>query len=249
METGARGRLARDLADHMASRHGDAILLGGVFGSAARGDDTPYSDLDMLFVVRDGAALEARSLLFKNVVVSMSVVVAGELEAELRGPGLGWPFWMGVLAELRPLVGDPALAEGWRAMGLELDGPAFLARAARHLPGLVFESYGRIRSCAARGNERDAAPAALEVVYELQRALCLLNRRWVTRDYYAGVEQSFAFPLRPAGYEELAPRLLAARELPEIVTVAGQLVAAYWQLLAVNEMAVQNYQRVEDLPL
>lgn len=249
METGARARLARDLAGHLAARHGDAILVGGVFGSAARGDDTLYSDLDMLFVARDGAGVEGRSLLFKHMVVSIKVVAEGALEAELGGPGAEWPFWMGVLAELRPLAGDPAHLERWRALGMALDGPAFLARAARHLPGLVFESYGRIRSCAARGNERDATPAALEVVYELMQALCLLNRRWVTRDYYAGLEQSFAFPLRPAGYEELAPRLLAARELPEIVTVAGQLVAAYWQLLAANEMTVQNYQRVEDLPL
>lgn len=249
MDTAARAGLAREIADHMVARHGDAILLGGVFGSAARGDDTPFSDLDLLFVARDGAGLAGRSLLFKHVVISMQVVAAGELEAELRGPGAAWPFWMGVLEVVRPLVGDAAQLERWRALGLSLDETAFLTGAARHLPGLVFESYGRIRSCAARNNQRDARAAALEVVYELQRALCLLNRRWVTRDYFAGVAQSFAFPLRPEGYEELAPRLLEAHELPEIVTVAGQLVAAYWRLLAACQMSVQNYQRVEDLPL
>lgn len=249
MDTAARAQLAREIAEHMVARHGDAILLGGVFGSAARGDDTPFSDLDMLFVTRDGAGIAGRSLLFKHVVISLRVVAADELEAQLRGPGADWPFWMGVLEAVRPLVGDPAHIERWRAMGLELDGPTFLARAACHLPGLVLESYGRIRSCAARNNPRDARAAALEVVYELQRALCLLNRRWVTRDYSAGIVQSSAFPLRPEGYEELAPRLLDAHDLNEIVTVAGQLVAAYWRLLAACQMTIQNYQRVEDLPL
>ena len=78
MDTAARAQLAREIAQQMAARHGDAILLGGVFGSAARGDDTPFSDLDLLFVTREGAGLAGRSLLFKHVVVSVQVIAAGE---------------------------------------------------------------------------------------------------------------------------------------------------------------------------
>lgn len=249
MEHASRIKLAQDLAGLMGARHGEALFVGGVFGSAARGDDTPFSDLDMLFVVRDGTAVASRSFIVKDSPVNLKVVTAGELEATLAGPGVDWPFWMGVLEALRPLVGDARHLARWRELGLALDPQTFLARAALHLPGLVFESYGRIRSCAVRHNERDAFPAALEVVYEIQQALCLINRRWVTRDYSAGLEQSFAFPLRPAGYEDLAPRLLAARELSEIVMLAGQLVAAYWRLLVSQSMTVPNYQQADELPL
>lgn len=249
MDHADRTNLARDLASLMAARHGEAILVGGVYGSAARGDATVFSGLDMLFVVGDGAAIESRSFLFKDIAVGLKVAGEHAIEAELRGPGADWPRWMGLLEELRPLVGDPAHLARWRELGLALDGRTFLTRAARHLPALVFASYGRIRSCAVRGNRRDAMPAAIEMAYELRQALCLLNRHWVTRDDYAGFEQSFAFPRRPAGYETLVPQLLDARELPEIVTLAGQLVGAYWRLLATIDMTVPSYQDVEQLPL
>ncbi|GAB4438548.1 MAG: hypothetical protein OHK0015_32310 [Chloroflexi bacterium OHK40] len=249
MDTAARRALARALAARLQARYGDALLLAGMVGSAVRGDDTPYSDLDMVVVARDGAAIATRTFLFQGIPVSLRVITEPVLTAELHGPGLEWPYWMGVLEVLQPLAGDPAHVARWQAMGLAQDERSFRVMVERLLPELVFEAYGRVRSCAARGNERDAPALALEVVYELKTALCLLNRRWVTRDYYAGIEQSFGFPLIPEGYAELAPRLLDARELATIVPLAGQLVASYWKLLAVLGATVQNYQKLDDVPV
>lgn len=245
----ARLGLARALLGRLAATYGDALVLGGVFGSAARGEASEWSDLDLLVVTRAGAALQSRALLVRGTLVSLSVIAEDALAAELGGPGAAWPFWMGVLAELRPLVGDAAQIARWSALGMALDARAFRARVEPLLPGLVFEAYGRLRTRAASGESRDTAALGVELVYELQRALCLLNRRWVTRDYYAGVAQSFGFPLRPEGYELLAPRLVMGGELAEIVGVAGELVGAYWRLLAAEGALVPNYQKVDDVPL
>lgn len=248
MDNPTRIKLANALAARLGSKHGERLLLVGVFGSAARKDDTPWSDVDVFAVARDNG-LASTAFMFQGIMVNLSVLEAGALEAELRGPGMNWPFLMGVLAVLQPLWGDKTQIERWQGMGLELDAQAFRVGVERLLPQLVFESYGRIRSSGARSNERDAPHAAIEVIYELSRALCLLNRRWVTRDYYAGVEQTFGFPLRPAGYETLIPQLWQARELETIVALSGQLMAAYWRMLATCGSIVQNYQKLEDVPL
>jgi len=249
MEQTERLKLARALAARLVAAHGAAILVGGVFGSVARGEETAWSDLDLLYVVRDGAELRGRTFVFQGAPVVLNVVAQGELEAMLREPGPAWPYWMGVLDALKPLAGERAHLQRWRELGQHLDDSAFRLAVERHLPALALESYGRIRSCAARNNPRDAAHAAIEVLYEIRTALCLLNRRWVSRDYYAGLEQTFAFPLRPHGWEQLAPQLWDARELDAIATVAGTLMGAYWRLLAASGMMVQNYQTVESVPL
>lgn len=249
MDHSERIKLAHALNARLVAAHGPAILLGGVLGSAARGDDTAWSDLDLLYVVRDGTPLRGRTFVFQGAPVALSVAEQGALEGLLRAPGPGWPYWMGVLDALVGLAGDPGQGRRWMALGQSLDDAAFRVAVEPHLPGLVLESYGRIRSCAARNNERDAAHAAIEVLYEMKTALCLLNRRWVTRDYFAGLEQSFVFPLRPEGWERLAPQLWDARDLGAIVTTAGALMGAYWRLLAGCGMMVQNYQTVESVPL
>jgi hypothetical protein len=249
MDHAERNKLARALTARLVAEHGDAILLGGVFGSAARGDDTEWSDLDLLYVLREGTALRGRTFLFQGAPVVLNVLTQAELEASLRAPNPSWPFWMGVLDVLRPLAGDVGHLRRWMELGQSLDDTAFRVAVEPHMPGLVLESYGRIRSSAARNNQRDAAHAAIEVLYEMKTALCLLNRRWVTRDYFAGLEQSFAFPLRPQGWEQMAPQLWDARELGAIVAVAGTLMGAYWRLLASCGMMVQNYQTVESVAL
>jgi hypothetical protein len=89
----------------------------------------------------------------------------------------------------------------------------------------------------------------IEVLYEMNQALCLLNQLWVTHDYYQGLVDAFSFPKLPKGYQDLVPVLWAAREVGEIVPLAETLVRNFWQLLADEGVAARNYQAVDDLPL
>lgn len=240
-------QLAKALAADLVARYGDGVRLVGLCGSAARGEATPWSDIDLVVVTRAGTPLQSQSRMLQGLVVSMGVIGEGELEALLREPGLRWPFWMGQIDALEMLAGDPQRVRQWRDLGLSSPEAAFHRALERALPDLVFESYGRIRSCAARRNDWDLAPAAHEVLLEMKTALCLLNRRWVTRDYYHGLAQSFDWPLRPLGWEELAPKLWMARELEPTVALAGELVASYWKLLASCGLNMPNYQTVEQI--
>jgi kanamycin nucleotidyltransferase len=249
METSARIAIARTLAQRLQAHFGSHLLLAGVYGSAARGDDTPWSDLDMFVVGQAEMRFSERTYLIRSMPVHLEYVSEPELRAALDGPTLRWPYLMGVLDTVQPLAGAAGLATAWRERGQAPAEAAFRTALERALPGLVFESYGRIRSCGARNNWQDASHAASEVLYEIKTALCLLNRRWVTRDYYAGFVESFAFPLRPANYELLVPQLWEARELNTIVTVAGELVSAYWRLLTTCGLNVPNHQTVESVPL
>jgi kanamycin nucleotidyltransferase len=203
-----------------------------------------------MFVVGHTALrFSERTYLIRSIPVHLEYVAEQELLAALDGPTLRWPYLMGVLDTCQGIIGADGLVQRWLERGRAPSEAAFRVALERALPGLVFESYGRIRSCGARNNWRDASHAAIEVLYEIKTALCLLNRRWVTRDYYAGFEESFAFPLVPAGYAQLVPQLWEARELNTIVTVTGELVSAYWRLLTTCGLNVPNYQTVESVPL
>lgn len=249
MDTSARIAIARTLAQRLQAQFGAQLLFVGVYGSAARGDDTPWSDLDMFVVGRDAMRFSERTYLIQSIPVHLEYLAESALLAALDGPTVRWPYLMGALAACHGIIGADGQVQRWLERGRAPSETAFRTALERALPGLVFESYGRIRSSGARNNPYDAQHAAIEVLYEIKTALCLLNRRWVTRDYYAGFVESFAFPLRPAGYEELVPQLWEARELNPIVTLAGELVSGYWRLLTACGLNVPNYQTVESVPL
>ena len=249
MKHDERMQLSRDLCAGMVSKRPGDIILGGVYGSTARGTDTDWSDLELLFVVRDGSKVAERHFIYRDIAVGYQVIERQKLEELLTNPSFEWPFWMGVLSVLKVLHGNPEQIEAWLRLGQSVPAERFRQTLEGNLPELVVESYGRILSCRERRNTQDIGCAVIEVLFEMNQALCLLNQHWVTHDYYQGFVDAFSFPKLPEGYQELVPALWSANDIDEIAPLAETLVRNFWRLLANEGVKVTNYQTVDDLPL
>ena len=249
MNHAERMHLAQGICARVVAGHPGEVVLGGVYGSTARGTDTPWSDLEMLFVVRDGSAVQSKELVYCGIAVGYQVIARPELERRLTHPSREWPFWMGVLSVLKVLSGDPEQVQAWLRLGNAVPAVRFREVLEASLPGLVVESYGRILSCRERHNDRDIGCAVIEVLFEMREVLCLLNQRWVTHDYYQGLVDTFAFAKLPRGYRDLVPALWSARDVEEIVPLAKELVDNYWQLLADEGIQARDYHTLDEVPL
>jgi hypothetical protein len=243
--------LAQALCDRLVNRYGPDVMMGGIYGSTARGLDIESSDLEMLFVTRDGCKAKGQQLVYRGMPVFYSVVERGDLEKSLTNPSLdgvfNWPFWMGVLSMVKVIYGEQSLAEAWLQMGGEVPDERFKEALERELPGLILESYGRIFSCKERDNQDDLHCAALEVLFEMRDALCLLNRSWVTHDYFQGLIDSFGFSGLPRRYKELVPELWRARGFDEVIPVAKELVGNFQQLMAEEGIVLKDYREIADI--
>jgi kanamycin nucleotidyltransferase len=244
-----RRQLAQALCDRLVSRYGDQVLVGGLYGSTARGTDTPWSDLEMLFVVADGSAVQGRHFLYQGTAAGYRVYRLGELEQLVSHPGPKWPFHMGMLDTLQVIHGDPARVQRWLTRGSSLPRERFLAALETHLPGLVVEAHGRLHSSLRRGELEALRPSVLEMLFEMKTALCLLNGSWTTHDYYRGLEDTFAFPRLPEGYEELVPELYHTLNPPTILSLADRLTAAFWRLVDSEGIRVRNHTTVAEIPV
>lgn len=244
-----RFALARTFCARMMQRYMEQIIVGGVYGSTASGMDTRWSDLELLFVVADGSGIATRPLLYRGVAVGLHAIEQATLEELLREPSAAWPYWMGVLSALRVLHGEAWRVAAWLRMGQSVSRERFRLGLANALPALVFESYGRILSCQARGNADDIGCAAIEVLLEMRTALCLLNRRWATHDYFQGIAETFAFPHVPFGYAELATALWRAHGIEEIVPAARALMESYLHLLTEEGFSHTGYQAMDEVAL
>ena len=244
-----RMQLARDLCARMVASHTDDIILGGIYGSTARGTDTDWSDLELLFIVRDGSKIVEKHFIYRDIAVGYQVIEQQKLEELLANPSLNWPFWMGVLSVLKVLHGNPEQIKAWLQLGQSISAERFRKTLEASLPELIIESYGRILSCRERRNTQDFGCAVIEVLFEMNQALCLLNQRWVTHDYYQGFVDAFSFPKLPEGYQNLVPALWSAKDIDDIVPLSKTLVRNFWQLLTDEGVKVVNYQSVDDLPL
>jgi len=242
-----RALLADTICQRMVSRYQGEILIGGVYGSTARSTDKPWSDLEMWFVTLDGCQARGQHLLYRDTAVGYRVYQRSELEEILTTPSTRWPFHMGVLSELQLLHGDPATIQDWIDLGKSIQPKEFVAALESILPDLVVESHGRLHSSLERRDSHTLFPHVFEMLFEMLTALCLLNQRWVTRDYYAGLEQSFDFARLPDGYQEIVPILYEARDPDLTLELADRLVASYWDLLIREGVRIPNYQDLAEI--
>ncbi|MHC4933963.1 MAG: hypothetical protein ACYTGV_17435 [Planctomycetota bacterium] len=238
MEHDERMALAVRMVDRFFEEQGPNALLGGVYGSTARRTDTAFSDLETYFIVADGKEEERHSL-HGDIAVSMKIIPGLALEETVCKPTIRWPFHMGVLDSLRVLAGEARMVENLLQYGTSVEQERFDAALKEALPQLVFESWGRIRSCEVRGNRMDLPASCLEVVLEMVTALCLLNRSWVTHDYFEGVREALRFELLPKDFGRLAESLWTAKEPSDARRTADELVANFLELLR-ERPAFQN---------
>jgi kanamycin nucleotidyltransferase len=242
-----RRELAEALTSRMAARY--PLLLAGLYGSTTRDEDLGSSDLELWFVVADDCTAQGQNLLYRGISAGYQIYRQSEMESLVTTPSGSWSFYMGVLAEMEILAGDTQLIERWLDLGRTVPKATFHHYLERHLGDYVFESYGRILSCAARQNQADLRFAVQEVLFEMQAVLCMLNQCWVTRDYTTGLRQTFDFPLIPSSYPDLVSALLAAEGFSDTLPAAQQLVTHYLDLLQRQQLSLPLYTTPENIPL
>ena len=80
MDHQEREHLARGICARLVAGHPEEIVLGGFYGSTARGTDTPWSDLEMLFVVGDESGVEGKSFIYRGIAVGYQAIAQRRLE-------------------------------------------------------------------------------------------------------------------------------------------------------------------------
>jgi len=253
MEHEEKIHLARSISTRVVAQQPGNVVVSGVYGSTARGTDTTWSDLEMLFIMQSASMIQSRLFLYRGMPVGLSVWEQSDLEYQLANPDFGgWGYSMGILDTIMVLHGDPEQVLTWLQLGQSVPPAKFREALEANLSWIIHEPLGRIKSCLVRGNEWDIGNAVMEMLSAMLEALCLLNQRWTTHSSstYQGFVETFDFTKLPKGYRDLIPALWSAREMNQIVSLAEKLVNNFWQLLADEDLKLPiDYQAIEDLPL
>lgn len=100
-------RLLRDLKQRLRALYGERLARVVLFGSVARGEDTPYSDVDVLVVLRGPVDRYAESALLAYITDELMAryaeLIAPIVLSEEEYRSAGWPLLKNVRAEGIPL--------------------------------------------------------------------------------------------------------------------------------------------------
>lgn len=193
--------IGQQISARVLDKYGDSVLVVYICGSTAKNLDRPYSDLEMIVVVRDGATIPSKYYVHRGLVVEVDYRQESDLLKAARVLTKNWPMEADqyrnriVLFEREEWTTrlDQAVAENERADASE----ALRVAAVELTEDLCVLLNARITGdvVGIRSRGRDIAGDAARLVF-------LLNRRYVTTTSWYW-KQVFECPWKSKGFEKL----------------------------------------------
>lgn len=193
---------AQRIFDHVMQLHGDDVLAAGLYGSMARGSDGPYSDVEMMVVLKRAGVNENAEWCagdWKTEVNFRSRDVVLNRAAELDGE---WSVSHGKYIDMQPLHDPQNIFPQLRQRVFAHSEADFNEVMREVIIGDMYELVGKWRN-QHTANVFDYTPAiAFKLAEQCAWVIGLANRHLYTTGATMRTE-SMTLPDRPAGYDAL----------------------------------------------
>ena len=257
--------VAELIAASAVARYGDEVDLIAYYGSQARGDARPGSDLDFFYTPAEGKNPPiGRTFLLDGLLFDFWGLRWETLEGFATGATRGWAFAPALVRQATPLyVRSPEQADRLaklKAQSLALESPAkqtAMAGRAQDCFPRVLEQLGALR-LAARGSRADVTSAGWRLIGAAWECLALANQVTFERGFHRALAETDRMASRPANLQELVRAIATSSDVDDVLRAADELVAAVYRIqrdrkpappatASVRERFDQAYPEMKDI--
>jgi kanamycin nucleotidyltransferase len=234
-----RMELAHKIAVTFKDHFGAQLIAIGIYGSLARSDDGPFSDIEMFCVVEGQGiddAVEWTTGPWKAEVDIYSPDALLTYAAEVEGD---WALTHGSMLWVLPIYDPDAFFERLKETVSSQPDEAFRAAMAGLIVGEIYEVVGKVRNCQASGKTSSLALYTVELASYGAWLIGLANRHHYLSSSTM-LTEALPLPGQPAGYESLC-QIVTRGELQDhklIYQVADDFWRGVIDWCAINEIPV-----------
>lgn len=214
------------LVDRLLARYGANVKAIGLYGSLARGDDGPFSDIEMLCVLTcppDQNYYEWWSGTWKAEVDLSSVEAVHKKASSVSS---GWPLNHSSYLHMKPLYDPDAFLPELKPLVYSASKENFQTVIEALLVEDIYEIIGKVRNARASQMTGYLTKIAVDLSWELALVVGLANRHcYTTRPTV--LPEALALPDLPEGFAALC-ELVMNGDLHNHWYVADMCEAA-WQ--------------------
>lgn len=234
-----RMRRAEEIAARFSRLFRDRLQASALYGSLARGSDGPFSDIEMMIVIRGSGIEENYEWSSGPWKAEVNIYSEDKLLAWAAEFDEFWPITHGAIINAVPMQDTISLFPHARAAVMNHSDDEFRKLIGELLVGDLYEDIGKVRNGLALQRTEIIAPFTVDAARYGACLVGLHNRRV----YISGVtlfSESLELPGRPDGYDALA-RLVMTGELNDAAHVTGA-VNAFWS-------GVETWAAAQHIPL
>jgi hypothetical protein len=200
-----RLRIARHISDRVVKKYGRDVLAVYVCGSTSKKLDRPYSDLEMIVVVRDGVEIPMKYYLHRGLIVNIEYFKSTNILDDAERVTENWHWAADQYRNRIALYGrggwfrklDDAVAKNDKAGSAEAIRKSFM---------MMTESIAFIRNAMLTNDIRGLLSGGRVVAEDAARIVFLLNRRYVTTTSWFW-KILFDLDKKPGDFKELVEKI------------------------------------------
>ncbi|GAX89793.1 hypothetical protein [Effusibacillus lacus] len=247
MQHGDRIKVVRGIHIRVRKAYKERILFGGVYGSTAIGRDTEYSDIEMMYVMREGFPAKNLTFLYQGLPVEVNFLPVDAIGSWFEKIDLALPIHMGNVSTLQLWIGEDRHREEVLARYAQMPDEAIARFFIEHGSEIAYESFNKIQSIPRRANKRDRELFVYEVAHEIALAVALINRKPLTKGYMSGIKESYEFEEVPDDYKELAEAFLNSADVKESIETGRRLLESYERFVRKMGYKVRSVQTLDEI--
>lgn len=208
-----RWEIAHEIAERVRVTRGDGLLAIGVYGSLARGTDAPYSDVEMLCVLRDDAPHVSYEWSVGPWKAEVGILSRAAIIRDAGALDFDWSLTQGAYLDQHPLHDPEDFLPTLRGHVFGHSDTQFDQELRATLIGELYEVVAKVRNALETGHLDHLPLLVAKTVTVATFAIGLANRHCYTG---AAVMLREALELgdRPDGYDDVC-RLVMRGDLTD----------------------------------
>lgn len=201
-----RHRRLEAMLDRLRRDYGEGLLAAALYGSLSRGEDGPYSDIELFCLLDEPGD---RTLEWIYGAGKAEINLYGWDDARRRAAEVDefWALSAGQFVHATPLEGDPGLVDELRAVASSPSDASIAAQVRASTVGELYEWIGKLRNAHTAGRRETVALLACRFTELTALILALASRRVYSGS--AGLfRESLELRFLPEGYERLCAMVM-----------------------------------------
>lgn len=235
MSRESRLEIAEEIKERIVETHGERVKAIGIYGSMGRGNDGPYSDLEIRCVLNSAGEEYNHEWSTGTWKAEVNFVSEDILLEDVRTIEGDWPLTHGQFLSVLPLYDPDGFFTNLKQAVISQDEVKFRHALQALLVEEMFEYAGKWRNAGARGTET-FLPALAVKMAEAGAMLIGLHHRTCYSTGARVLPEALELSNRPEGFDRLC-QLVMTGQLSEPESVLEAL-EFFWE--GVNGWAARN---------
>lgn len=216
-----RIELANKITKQIVRKYGNQILLVGIYGSTARNEDKPRSDLEMIVITRN-KSIPHQSFIYNDTAIYIWMETRKNATKAVKKLTVTWPVEVGKFLNPMVLYGSRNIVSEFNHVASTIPRESFL-KIVRFTLRDSFEQLGRIENAVTYRNKGALTEASTWFGYSISLLVAVINRRYYLRHGFKSLSEAKKFKKLPKDYFPLMNVFWKSKDFRKVIESARKL--------------------------